>query len=248
MFSLRVCLQWRVGARGCVLGWHRRRRPAGSESCVRFPLLFPLKPSARTARTHTHARSGGAARTAASQRCVDAESRAGALCSCAPACLYNVRDDPSETVDVYSQVRLLHSVCALCAPCPHPAAVCAGVRERLDSMMCSMRTLQRGSRTASDLWAQQRRLRARTGMTQPALSLRSARHRTRRDFLSQSKSAEGLPAVRGPGLIRTGSLSGKDASRMLKSPWKFDPEGLGPKRQGGFRSCRVCYLARVQGL
>ncbi len=148
---------------------------------------------------------------------------------------------------MYSQARLLHTVCALCPPCPHPAAVCAGVRERLDSMMCSMRTLQRGSRTASDLWAQQRRLRARTGMMQPALSLRSARHRTRRDFLSQSKSAEDLPAV--PGLIRTGSLSRKDASRVLKSPWKFDPEGLGPKRQGGFRfrSCRVCYLARVQG-
>jgi hypothetical protein len=28
-------------------------------------------------------------------------------------------------------------------------------------------------------------------------------------------------------------MSRKDASRMLKSPWKFDPEGLGPKRQGG---------------
>ena len=34
----------------------------------------------------------------------------GALCSCAPACLYNVRDDPSESVDVYSQVCLLHCV------------------------------------------------------------------------------------------------------------------------------------------
>ncbi len=40
MLSLRV--QWRVGARGCLPGWHGRRRPAGSEPCVRFPLLFPL--------------------------------------------------------------------------------------------------------------------------------------------------------------------------------------------------------------
>jgi hypothetical protein len=34
-------------------GWHGRRRPAGSGPCVRFPLLFPLKPSACPARTHT---------------------------------------------------------------------------------------------------------------------------------------------------------------------------------------------------
>jgi hypothetical protein len=119
----------------------------------------------------------------------------------------------------------LHSVCAPCAPCPHPAAVCAGVRERLDSMMCSMRTLQRGSRTASDLWAQQRRLRARTGMTQPVLSLRSARHRTRLDFLSQSKSAEGLPAVRGPRLIRTGSLPRQGYEPHPRKPLEVRPRG-----------------------